>query len=229
MQFDLFDGQSNGILSQTDYSAFKQALKISGCQKCALHQSRTQIVVDRGSPQAKIMVIGEGPGENEDLQGAAFVGRAGKLFDEIMKSIGLDTNRDMLIANVVKCRPPANRAPQDAEAQACHPYLRRQIELVSPKVILLLGATALKRMDPSRKNISMDEEAGKFFELADYPGIPFVVLYHPAALLYNARLKPAMWEHVKKLRALIQNNYILPKEGGQSPRATDPNKEKVPA
>ena len=216
MQFDLFDNQSNHILSHSGYAEFKKALYESACKKCALHEGRTQIVVDRGNPAAKIMVIGEGPGENEDLQGAAFVGRAGKLFDEIMKGIGMDTNKDMFIANVVKCRPPGNRAPHDEEAQACFPYLRRQIELVGPKVILLLGATALKRMDPSKKNISMDQEAGRFFEMNQYPGIRFMVLYHPAALLYNSKLKPAMWEHVKKLRALIQNNFV-------------PTAEKVPA
>jgi uracil-DNA glycosylase len=216
MQLDLFDAQSNDILSQKDYAAFKKSLYDSGCQKCALHEGRTQIVVDRGSPTAKIMVIGEAPGEKEDLQGAAFVGRAGKLFDEIMKAIGLDSDKDMLIANVVKCRPPGNRAPHDEEAQACFPYLRRQIELAAPRVILLLGATALKRMDPSKKNFSMDEEAGKFFELPDYPGILFLALYHPAALLYNSKLKPAMWEHAKSLRALIRNNFV-------------PAAEKIPA
>ena len=203
-----FDGET--------YAAFKKTLYESGCEKCALHEGRTQIVVDRGNPEAKIMVIGEGPGEKEDLQGQAFVGRAGKMFDEIMKGVGLDTNKDMFIANVVKCRPPGNRAPRDEEAQACFPYLKRQIELVAPKVIILLGATALKRMDPAKKNFAMDEEAGRFFELADYPGILFMALYHPAALLYNSKLKPAMWEHAKILRALIKNNFI-------------PASEKVPA
>ena len=208
MQFDLFDSQANGILSKPNYPAFKKALYESACKKCALHEGRTQIVVDRGDPNAQIMVIGEGPGEKEDLSGQAFVGRAGKMFDEIMKAIGLDTNKDMFIANVVKCRPPGNRAPRDEEAQACFPYLRKQIEMVAPKVIILLGATALKRMDPTKKNFAMDEEAGRFFNLPDYPGILFMVLYHPAALLYNSKLKPAMWEHAKKLRALIQNNFI---------------------
>ena len=212
MQFDLFDNQSNHILSQPAYPAFKKALYDSGCTKCSLHEGRTQIVVDRGNPAAKIMVIGEGPGENEDKQGAAFVGRAGKLFDEVMKAIGLDTNKDMLIANVVKCRPPANRAPHDEEAQACFPYLRRQIELVGPKVIVLLGATALKRMDPTKKNISMDAEVGRLFEMPAYPGILFMVFYHPAALLYNSKLKPAMWEHAKMLRELLKNNFVPAEE-----------------
>jgi len=203
-----FDAQTHDIFSQATYAAFKKSLYNSGCTKCALHEGRTQIVVDRGNSNAQIMVIGEGPGEKEDIQGAAFVGRAGKMFDEIMKAIGLDTNKDMFIANVVKCRPPGNRAPLDPEAQACFPYLRRQIELVAPKVIILLGATALRRMDPQKKNFAMNEEAGNFFELNDYPGILFMVLYHPAALLYNSKLKPAMGEHAQKLRALIQNNFI---------------------
>ena len=207
MQFDLFDTQANEILSRTSYSSFKESLKNSNCQNCTLSKSRTNIVVDRGNPEAKIMVIGEGPGENEDLEGAAFVGRAGKLFDQIMKAVGLDTNKDMLICNVVKCRPPENRAPMDAEAHACFPFLKRQIELVKPKIIILLGATALKRMDPDKKSFAMDEEAGRFFELSAYPGIRFMVLYHPAALLYNAKLKPAMWEHVRRLKKMIQSNF----------------------
>ena len=207
MQFDLFDVKSNDLLTQATYGQFAQALRASGCRKCALHGSRTNIVVDRGNPNARIMVIGEGPGENEDLQGKAFVGRAGKLFDAIMASIALDTDRDMLICNVVKCRPPGNRAPYDEEAAACSPYLKRQIDLVGPRIILLLGATALRRMDPSKKSFAMDEEAGRFFEIAAYPGIPFMALYHPAALLYNSKLKPAMWDHVKRLRKFIDNDY----------------------
>ncbi len=189
------------------YAEFKNALKNSGCAKCALHEGRTQIVVDRGNPEAKIMVIGEAPGEKEDLSGTAFVGRAGKMFDEIMKSVGLETNQDMFIANVAKCRPPKNRPPTHEEAQACFPYLKRQIELVRPKIILLLGATALKRMAPAKKNFSMGDETGKFFEMPEYPGILFMALYHPAALLYNSKLKPAMMEHARSLQRVIAANF----------------------
>lgn len=209
LQFDLFDIQLNDILSQTTYLSFARALRESDCRKCALSQSRTQIVVDRGNPQAKILVIGEAPGENEDLQGKAFVGKAGKLFDQIMASVGLDTNQDMLICNVVKCRPPENRTPQNEEVSSCMPFLKRQIELIRPRLIILLGATALKHLDKEKKNFSMEEEAGHFFKLKDYSGIDFVVLYHPAALLYNARLKPAMWEHVKKVKKFIDNGFSL--------------------
>ena len=121
MQFDLFDAVSSTILGSPSYAEFKEKLRDSGCAKCALHTGRTNIVVDRGNPSAYIMVIGEGPGENEDKQGLAFVGRAGQLFDKIMSSVGFDTNRDMLIANVVKCRPPENRNPRTEEAAECIP------------------------------------------------------------------------------------------------------------
>ncbi|MFQ5792908.1 MAG: uracil-DNA glycosylase [Acidobacteriota bacterium] len=209
MQFDLFDAGSNTILGSTTYREFRQRLAESGCKKCGLHASRTQIVVDRGNPGAGIMVIGEGPGENEDRQGEAFVGRAGQLFDQIMAAVGIDTNRDMLIANVVKCRPPDNRSPRAEEAATCMPYLKRQTDLVRPKVVLLLGATALKHMDKSKSAFQMSDEAGKFFTLTDYPGIQFMVLYHPAALLYNVKLKPAMWDHAKRLRRYLETNGLL--------------------
>ena len=122
-----------------------------------------------------------------------------------MDSVGLDTNRDMLILNVVKCRPPDNRVPRAEEAAACMPYLKRQLDLVAPKIIVLLGATSLKHMDGSKKNFSMAEEAGRFFTLPAYPDAEFVVLYHPAALLYNAGLKRDMWNHVKMLRERIDS------------------------
>ncbi|MGH9323682.1 MAG: uracil-DNA glycosylase [Vicinamibacteria bacterium] len=211
MQFDLFDSGANTILGAESYEEFRDKLRASGCTKCALHQGRTNIVVDRGNPRAVIMTIGEGPGENEDKEGRAFVGRAGQLFDKIMSAVGIETDRDMLIVNVVKCRPPENRNPRGEEAAECLPYLKRQIELVRPKVILLLGATALKHIDKTKSSFQMGEEAGKFFTLSDYPGIQFMVLYHPAALLYNAKLKPAMWDHVKKLRRYLEQNGLFQK------------------
>jgi DNA polymerase len=209
MQFDLFDSGSNTILGASSYGEFKEKLERSGCTKCGLHQGRTNIVVDRGNPASAVMTIGEGPGENEDKEGRAFVGRAGQLFDKIMASVGIDTNRDMLIVNVVKCRPPENRNPRNEEAAECLPYLKRQIELARPRVILLLGATALKHIDKSKTTFQMGEEAGNFFTLPDYPGVQFMVLYHPAALLYNAKLKPAMWEHAKKLRRFLEQNGLF--------------------
>src|SRR3990172_5035598 len=155
MQFDLFDSGSNTILGAESYEDLRDKLRASGCAKCGLHQGRTHIVVDRGNYKASVMTIGEGPGENEDKEGRAFVGRAGQLFDKIMSAVGIDTDRDMLIANVVKCRPPSNRSPRTEEAAECIPSLTRPIELVRPNDILLLGATALKHIDKSRTNFQM--------------------------------------------------------------------------
>lgn len=212
MQLDLFDAKRNEIVSAPDYAELRRRLKASDCRRCALAAGRTHIVVDRGNPETSLLVIGEGPGEQEDLKGEAFVGRAGQLLDKIMASVGLDTNRHMLIVNVVKCRPPENRAPRQDEVDACLPYLQRQIALLKPKVVLLLGATSLKHIDPGKKDFSMANEAGRFFMLGDYPGVQFMVLYHPAALLYNARLKPDMWNHVQALRDLLKSRGLWPKD-----------------
>jgi DNA polymerase len=205
MQFDLFDREGEDIFRSETYTEFKERLAASGCEKCDLCDSRSQIVVDRGVPGTGILAIGEGPGAEEDRLGSAFVGRAGKLFDKIMDSVGIDTNRDMLIANVVKCRPPENRTPTSKEAAACLPYLRKQIALARPEIILLLGATSLRHLDPKKKTFSMADEAGKLFTLDAYGKARFMVLYHPAALLYNASLKPAMWEHVNALRGELDS------------------------
>jgi DNA polymerase len=213
MQFDLFDSASNDILGAPSYEELRSRLQASGCTRCGLHQGRTHIVVDRGNPRAPIMVVGEGPGEQEDKQGSAFVGRAGQLFDQIMSAVGIDTNRDMLIANVVKCRPPENRSPHAEEAASCLPFLKRQIDLVRPRIVVLLGATALKHIDKSKTNFQMADEAGKFFALPDYPGVQFMVLYHPAALLYNAKLKPAMWQHAKNLRRYLDAQGLYRRTG----------------
>lgn len=195
------------ILSAETYPEFAEALRASNCQLCELCKGRTQIVVDRGDYRAKIMVIGEAPGRNEDLQGKAFIGRGGQLFDKIMASVGIDTNRDTLICNVNKCRPPDNRAPRPEEAEACRPYLMKQIALVKPSVILLLGATALKHIDPSRKKFPMEQNVGQFFELPEFPNIRFMVFYHPAALLYNSKLKPVTVEHAKKLKSFLIERF----------------------
>lgn len=201
MQFDLFDATQNKILDAKTYPEFKEALAKSGCTKCALSDSRRHIVVDRGNPNAKVLMIGEGPGENEDLQAKAFVGRAGQLLDELMRGIGFDTNRDSLIINVVKCRPPENRAPKQEEVNACRPFLKKQIELVKPKIILLLGAVALKHVIENKKEFSMEREAGNFFNHPDFPGVQFMVLYHPAFILRDPRKKPVMVDHLKRFKA----------------------------
>ncbi len=207
MQFDLFDTQTSQILGAKTYAEFKERLARSGCSKCPeLCQSRRTIVVDRGNPQARVVAIGEAPGENEDLQGLAFVGRAGQLLDKIMASIGIDTNKDMLILNVVKCRPPDNRAPKPPEAENCLPYLKWQLDFVKPEVVLLLGATAAKHLMPHQKDVGMRERVGQFFDLPDYPGVKFQLLYHPAYLLRDPSKKQEMWEHMKSLKKLLDSH-----------------------
>lgn len=224
MQTDLFDRDRDDVLRATTYGDLRERLAASNCVKCELAGSRTRIVVDRGVPGTGLMAIGEGPGQNEDLQGAAFVGRAGQLFDKIMAAIRIDTNRDMLIANVVKCRPPENRTPTAREAKTCMPYLQRQVALARPEIILLLGATSLRHLDPRKKSFSMADEAGRLLELDAYPGMRFMVLYHPAALLYNAKLKPAMWDHVRALRSELDGLGIprRDEEAAPGPRSVDP-------
>ena len=203
MQFDLFDSTSNKILEAKSYADFKKALIDSHCTKCPLSENRRHIVVDRGNPEAKLLMIGEAPGENEDLQGKAFVGRAGQLLDQMMKEVGVDTNRDTLIANVVKCRPPENRAPKHEEVDQCMPFLKKQILLMRPEIIVLLGATALKHLIHDKGNFSMEKEAGKSFTHPDYPNIQLMVLYHPAYILRDPRKKPLMAEHLKQLKHLL--------------------------
>ena len=206
-QLDLFQSTQNKILSTASYAQFKQALAGSDCPLCPLFLGRTHIVVDRGNPNAKVLMIGEGPGENEDLQAKAFVGRAGQLLDELMREIGFDTNQDSLIVNVVKCRPPENRAPKQEEVNACNPFLKKQIALVKPQIILLLGAVALKHVIEDKKEFSMEREAGTFFDHPDFSGIKFMVLYHPAFILRDPRKKPVMIEHLKRFKVYWDSTH----------------------
>jgi DNA polymerase len=204
MQVDLFDQQLNAVLGASTYEEFATLLRAYDCRRCGLCQGRSRIVVDRGNPAARILIISERPGVNEDMLGQAFVGRSGELLDKILAAIDVDANRDTLITNVVKCKGEEDRAPTSDEAAACLPFLDRQIALVRPRVVLLLGSVALKWMDPERKSFTMEEEAGRFFTLKRYPGVQFMVLYHPAFLLRDPRRKRDMWEHVQQLRTYLE-------------------------
>ena len=203
MQVDLFDQQLNAILAAPTYSDFATQLRAYDCRRCALCQGRSRIVVDRGNPAASILIVSERPGVHEDQQGRAFVGRSGELLDKILAAIGIDADRDTLITNVVKCKGEEDRAPTSDEGAACLPFLDRQIALVRPRVVLLLGSVALKWIAPERSSFTMEEEAGSFFTLARYPGVQFMVLYHPAFLLRDPRRKRDMWEHVQRLQAFL--------------------------
>lgn len=169
---------------------------IKDCSKCPLHKSRNKFVFGVGNPEADILVVGEGPGADEDKQGEPFVGRAGKLLNDILKAINFQ-REEVYIANIVKCRPPGNRTPLSEEMDSCFPYLSKQIELIKPKLILALGLTAAQGL--LKKRDSLTSMRGKIF---DYRGIKTMVTYHPAALLRNPQWKRGCWEDVQKFRKL---------------------------
>lgn len=169
---------------------------ICNCTKCELHKGRYKFVFGSGNPEADILVIGEGPGAEEDKQGLPFVGRAGQLLTEILKAIKFE-REEVYIGNIVKCRPPGNRTPSPQEMETCIPYLKKQIELINPKLILCLGLTAAQGL--LKKKESLTNLRGKVFE---YGKIKVMVTYHPAALLRNPNWKRGCWEDVKLFRKL---------------------------
>lgn len=168
------------------------------CKKCALCETRSNVVVGVGNPKSKVMFVGEGPGENEDLQGEPFVGRGGQLLDKMLNAVDLDRHKNIYIANIVKCRPPKNRDPLPEEQAACLPWLRNQFALIRPKILVCLGrVSALKLI---KDDIKITKEHGIFFEKN---GILMMATLHPAALLRNPNNKPAAFEDFLKLRAKI--------------------------
>ena len=150
------------------------------CKQCALSKTRTNVVFGRGNPNTKIFIIGEGPGHNEDIEGLAFVGRAGKLLDTAFQSVGIDTNRDCYISNIVKCRPPNNRKPQNEEIESCSTWLDQQINLINPKIIVLAGSTAVESYLNIKEPIS--KIRGKWIERDGRKVMP---IFHPSYLLRN--------------------------------------------
>lgn len=170
--------------------------QIHDCQKCHLGATRTKFVFGVGNPHATLMVIGEAPGADEDAQGEPFVGRAGQLLNKILEAIQFK-REDVYICNILKCRPPGNRKPTPEESATCKPYLKKQIALVQPKVILALGLTAAENL------LGTSESLGALRgRVLSYEGIPLMVTYHPAALLRNPNWKRPTWEDVKALRVL---------------------------
>ena len=162
------------------------------CEACLLHRQCTQVVFGEGIIGKGLMVVGEGPGQDEDRQGNPFVGRAGQLLDKILEAGGFSRRTNAYIANIVKCRPPSNRAPLPEEREACLPWLQKQIILAEPKILILLGATALQALvDP---NARIGNSRGKWTK---YQGIPAMPTYHPAALLRNPKLKAEVWADMK--------------------------------
>ncbi len=156
------------------------------------------------------MIIGEAPGAEEDKAGLCFVGRAGKMLDKVMAEVGIDTDRDTLIANVMKCRPPGNRIPLKVEVEKCLPALWRQMELVRPAILVLLGRTALKHVVPNSPELPMEALVGKIGRLT-HGGkeISYLVLYHPAYLLYDPRKREAMAQHVRVLKDFLVAERLI--------------------
>ena len=175
------------------------------CERCELCRSRTNPVFGVGNRTADIMFVGEGPGEQEDLQGIPFVGPAGKLLDEMLCIIDLDRNRNCYIGNIVKCRPPQNRDPREEEQDACIGYLRNQVALIQPKIIVCLGRIAAKRLIHPEYRIT--REHGQW---ANKNGIWMTAIYHPSALLRDVEKRPETFEDLLSIRRKIQE--LNPKE-----------------
>ncbi len=171
---------------------------IHACRQCPLGSGRTQAVPGVGDRQARWMLVGEGPGKEEDRQGEPFVGQAGRLLDNMLAAIGLRRGEDVYIANAVKCRPPHNRTPEAAEIRACLPYLERQVELVRPQILIALGRPAAQAL--LGREIRIAAARGQRF---DYRGISLVVTYHPAYLLRNPQDKARAWEDLCFARRLM--------------------------
>ncbi len=167
--------------------------QVKQCTRCRLHETRTQGVCARGRADAPLMFIGEAPGAEEDRQGVPFVGRAGKLLDQMIIAMGLELD-EVYITNIIKSRPPQNREPRSDEIEACWPYLERQIELVQPRIICTLGRPASNTV--LRNKSSMGELRGRWFSYGDIPVLP---TYHPAYLLRSPAQKKSAWEDLKKV------------------------------
>lgn len=169
-----------------------------GCVKCRLSETRGQVVFSDGARRARLMVIGEAPGANEDATGLPFVGAAGQFLDLLLATVDLSRKDSVYIANVLKCRPPGNRNPRADEIECCSPYLRKQIELVAPEAILAVGTFAGRLL--TGENKSLGRLRG---EVYSYQGVPLLVTYHPAALLRNAKWTRPVWDDLQLLRGIL--------------------------
>jgi uracil-DNA glycosylase len=172
---------------------------IHECRKCPLGDTRTRFVFGVGNPAADVVIVGEAPGAEEDRQGEPFVGRAGKLLNDILAAIDFE-RKDVFICNILKCRPPNNRDPLAAEVEQCEPYLHRQLELLQPKILLALGRIAAQTLLRSKDSLTTLRST-----VHEYRGIPLLVTYHPAALLRNPNWKKPTWDDVRKFRALYDD------------------------
>ena len=184
--------------------------EIYACEKCGLCKGIRNKVPGQGDVHAKLMFIGEGPGADEDLQGLAFVGAAGQLLTKMIAAMGM-TREEVYICNIVKCRPPRNRVPEAEEAAACLPYLRQQVALVRPKVIVLLGSTAAKTL--IREDFRITREHGRWIEKK---GVWFMPTYHPAALLRDESKKREAWNDLKLVMAKLKELEAISDGGSET-------------
>jgi DNA polymerase len=175
------------------------ACEVERCRRCPLYRTRTHAVISDGSPDARLMFVGEAPGREEDLQGVPFVGAAGQLLTKMIHAMGL-TREEVYICNVLKDRPPGNRTPEPAEVEACLPFLQAQIAIVRPSVICALGAVAAKAL--LGPHVAITKVRGHVME---YEGIPLVPTYHPAYLLRNPEAKRFAWADLKKVKKLLDD------------------------
>jgi len=186
-------------LMRLQYTELKTVAE--SCQRCRLAKGRTQVVFSDGNPQARLMVVGEAPGANEDRTGLPFVGQAGKFLDLLLAAVDLSREDSVYICNVLKCRPPGNRDPMADEIELCSPFLKRQIALVAPEVILAVGTFAAQLLTGS------DRPLGKLRgSVYSYEGVPLVVTYHPAALLRNAGWTRSTWDDLQLLRQVMDGS-----------------------
>jgi len=191
-------GASAGATA-TDYDALREAALV--CTRCRLSETRGTVVFSDGNPNARLMVVGEAPGANEDRTGLPFVGQAGRLLDLLLAAVGLSRRDSVYICNVLKCRPPGNRNPMPDEIELCSPYLRQQISLVSPEAILAVGTFSAQLLTGQHRPL------GKLRgEVYSYEGVPLVVSYHPAALLRNAGWTRATWDDLQLLRQVMDGS-----------------------
>lgn len=180
---------------------FELQMECLSCEKCELCKTRTNVVFGVGNENADIMFVGEGPGEQEDLKGEPFVGKSGQLLDKYLEVIDLDRRKNIYIANIVKCRPPSNRDPKPEEQEMCIPYLRRQVKLISPKIIVCLGRIAAQKI--ISPDFRITQQHGQIIKKG---GLAFMATFHPSALLRNPANKPLALEDFQVLRDFIEEN-----------------------
>jgi uracil-DNA glycosylase len=180
-----------------DDTLLKIRTDLGECTRCKLHRTRHKIVFGDGNPKAELVFVGEGPGHDEDMQGLPFVGRAGKLLTQMIEAMGLQ-RKEVYICNVVKCRPPENRAPEKDEVGECSPFLLRQIDAIAPKVIVCLGSTAAQTVLETNRGIS--QFRGQWL---DFRGRKLMATYHPAYLLRNPSAKSEVWKDLQKVMVVL--------------------------